>query len=183
MALNIQESERIADGVLPVAQLARQMRLPEDFDTIPGHAERLRMHLRAAASLVETRTGQAIGLRRFVLSGVVAQSRALRLPVSPIIEVETVAVEQQGSASPVSGWFLTSDRAGRILRLGASHSAGTPVTVTLRAGYSSWDAVPPALGQAILLLAETLESGETVAESQIGPLLSPFRQRRIGGVC
>lgn len=182
MVLMVLETEALSDAALPVAQLAAQMRLPEGYDADPGRDARLQGRLRAAVVSLERRLGKILLSREVVLSGVASGRDRLPLPVAPIQSLVSVNEFRDGVPSAVLGGRVDEDYQTPVLILPQCTSLGARLEVTVLAGWGDWSAVPDALAQAVLLLAETLDTGEDPAAVQvIERLIAPWRVRRIRG--
>jgi len=182
MAMKLQRSEGIADEALPVAQLAAQMRLAETYDIVPGQSERLRLRLRAAISSIEARLGKVLIAREVVVAGLTGVGQEILLPIAPVAEVLGAELTMRSGPRALGPVTLRSDPHRPVALLSEAVGEGLPLTMTLRAGYGTWNAVPDALQQAVLLMAETLDAGDMAVGVQIDALLAPFRGLRLGGM-
>ncbi len=181
MAMTVIDSEGIADGALPVAELAAQMRLADGFDVVPGLAARLRLRLRAAIGTVERRLGKAVIGREFTLAGPAQGGRRVVLPIAPVTGVVGVSVTRDGVPVLLGQAVVEEDCDHPVIVLPQSVGQGEWLRLTVQAGYGPWEAVPVDLRQAVLLTAEALDAGEGYGLGEAAQaLLAPFRSVRIG---
>ncbi|TFL18597.1 head-tail connector protein [Jannaschia formosa] len=179
MVLMVLETEALADVALPVAQLATHMRLAEGYGIVPGQEDRLRLRLRAAIGVIEKRLGLLLIAREVVLTGPGGAAR-MAVPVGPAASLISVEQELGSVTTVLAGAVLSQeDTFGPVLELPQAPTAAARLRVVLRAGFGSWDSVPPELAQAVLGWAEALDLGEP-APSAIERLISPWRTLRIG---
>lgn len=184
MAMTVIDSQGIADEMLPVAQLAAQMRLPDGYEEIPGLSARLGLRLRAAIGSVERRLGKALIGREFVLSGPAQGGRRIVLPIAPVEDVVGVSVSRNGVPVSLGDAVVERDAHHPVIVLPHSVGQGEWLLITVLAGYGAWDAVPDELQQAVLLTAEALDAGEGHGLAEAAEaLLAPFRSVRIGRAC
>ncbi|MEM9795793.1 MAG: hypothetical protein AAF919_04855 [Pseudomonadota bacterium] len=182
MTLMVLDAQGIADGALPVAELAAQMRLADDYDTVPGQAERLRLRLRAAISSVERQTGKALIARDFILSGQSSTADRIGLPLAPVAEVHTVRLLRTTGSEDVAVAGLETDTHRPVVALKGLITQGERIEIAVRAGFGDWSAVPDGLAQAVLLIAEGIDQGEgPMLTPTAAQLLAPWKVRRIGG--
>lgn len=179
MVLMVLETEALADGALPVQQLAANMRLADGYAAVPGQEERLRLRLRAAIGAIERRLGRVLIDREVVLTGSGGSDR-IAVPVRPVNSLVLVEEIGAGPWSAVAGARLEEDATGVALVLPGAPSDASRLRVVVRAGYGAWDDVPSELGQAVLGWAEALDLGEPVP-AEVERLLGPWRLLRLGG--
>ncbi len=178
MAMMVLSQEGIADDALPVAALAAQMRLPDLWDAVPSQVDRLRQRLRAAISMVETRSGRLLIARDVILGGEAPGGNCVPVPLLPVSD--HLGAEIGGVA--VTTLRVENGLSGPVIVLARSVSGGVRITVRVRAGYETWAEVPDGLAQAVLVLAEALDMGTLDAvEGTARALIGPYRLRRIGG--
>lgn len=184
MAMTVIDPGRVADEMLPVAELAVQMRLADGVAASPDQADRLRLRLRAAIDAVERRIGKVLIAREMVLVGNVEDGRRTRLPVAPV-EALLAATVRRGEADLTLGPGAVEIDAHRPVAVLPASVRGTEIVrLTVRAGFGSWSAVPDALRQAVLLTAEALDAGEEPGlVGTVEALLAPFREIRLGRSC
>ena len=156
---------------LPLDALAARMRLSDGWAAVPGQLARLEARLRAALDGVEARTGKALVLRSFTLEGPAAER--VSLPLAPCVSVEALSVD--GTA--VAAYGVERDLHRTVLVL--PRYAGR-LRVEMRAGFASWDAVPGALSEAVLIYAEALDAGATALPDGVAALIAPHRPVRVG---
>ncbi|SDZ30733.1 phage conserved hypothetical protein, phiE125 gp8 family [Jannaschia faecimaris] len=180
MAMMVQGSDGIEDDVLPVADLAASMRLADGFESVPGQMARLRGRLRAAIAIVETRTSKVLVAREFMLRGVAKDGTRQAVSISPLVEVIAAEV-QQGTTVVDLGEVLVEPHPHRaVLVFERSLRVGAVLTLRVTAGYSAWSQVPAPLREAVLMIAQGLDSGDDVT-AQAESLMAPYRALRIGG--
>ncbi|UWQ16990.1 hypothetical protein [Jannaschia sp. M317] len=181
MVLMVHETEALADGVLPVAELAAQMRLPEGYAAVPGQDARLQLRLRAAITFLERRLGRILLARDVVLAGVVNATR-VTLPVAPVSAIVSVQELRPDAPVMLDGARLEVTGQGADLILPGSRIPGGPLRVTVLAGWADWDAVPGALAQAVLSTAEALDEGSgPILTQAVEALIAPWKSVRLGG--
>lgn len=176
MAMTVQGSDRIPDEALPVAQLAARMRLADGYEAIPGEGDRLRLLLAAAIATVERRSGRVTIARDVTVAGERGEGRRIALPVAPVQMLRVI--EMAGGGGPVTVGGTLDTQGGIVLSDGVRQ--GVPLRIVVRAGYGDWEMVPGELRQAVLMLAEALDTGEPVGAA-VDALIAPFRNVRIGG--
>ncbi|WGH78356.1 hypothetical protein [Jannaschia ovalis] len=175
------ERDRIADADLPVAQLARQMRLPEGYATVPGQEARLQARLRAAIADIEARLAKSLLLRGAVMERIVGGGRDCPLMLAPVREVLSVKRLDAGAPEMLEVATLRAEAHCSIVSLVRPVPEGARLRFVLRAGYGGWDDLPEGAAQAVLLLAEGLDSGDAEAASRrAAALIAPERDLRLG---
>lgn len=182
MAMTVIDSEGIADEMLPVEQLAAQMRLADGYDDVPGLSARLRLRLRAAIGTVERQLGKALIGREFTFSGTAGGGRKVVLPMAPVNSVVSVSVTRNGASIPLGKALVAPYAVRPVVTLEQAVAEGEWLRITVVAGYGPWSAVPDDLQQAVLLTAEALDAGEGNGLGEAAQaLLAPFRNVRLGG--
>ncbi len=182
MAMTVIDSEGIADEMLPVEQLAAQMRLADGYDEVPGVSARLRLRLRAAIGTVERRLGKALIRREFVLSGTARGGCRVVLPIAPVDAVMSVFLLRNGISIPLGDALVAPDAVHPVVILQQTVAEGDWLRISARAGFGPWSAIPDDLQQAVLLTAEALDAGEGHGLGKAAAaLVAPFRSVRIGG--
>ncbi|MCK0166893.1 hypothetical protein MWU52_04945 [Jannaschia sp. S6380] len=180
--MTVIDSEGIADEMLPLAELAAQMRLADGFEVVPGQADRLRLRLRAGIEAVERRLGRALIAREFLLSGEVLGGRRVPLPIAPVEAVLSAAISRAGALFALDAATVEAGARGTEAVLARAVSDGEVLQLRVRAGYGVWSDVPGPLRQAALLLAEALDmGGDAEARRMAEAMMAPFRPLRIGG--
>ncbi|WP_371153682.1 hypothetical protein [Jannaschia sp. 2305UL9-9] len=183
MVLMVRDTEALVDAALPVARLTALMRLPEGYAAVPGQEARLQQCLRAAIQSVERRTGKILIAREVVLQGTAGGDDRLKVPVAPVSDVIEVQQSVNGTSAAITGATLFDDPHRPTLVLPRIPSTGTPIEVRVMAGWGAWDAVPAPLAQAVLMVAQALDTGTTDdLMPMVEQLIAPWRQRRIGGM-
>ncbi|WP_308916795.1 hypothetical protein [Jannaschia sp. LMIT008] len=180
MSLTILRDETVPDARLPVADLARAMRLPEGWDAETGRPTRLAERLRAALSFVELRCGLALLARTVEMAGPHRTGSGVPLPAGPVEAVQSVSVD----GIPVAGEDVAVHIADGRWSLGLPSAPfdGAALSVTVRAGYGEWADLPALLREAVLAVAEALELGEDPLRSgTVARLLGPWRPVGLGG--
>ena len=181
MTLQTLDREGLAEADLPMAALAHAMRLPSDWELIPGEIARLSQLLRAAIQHVEAQCAHAIVSRTFTLGGPAVGGPDVTLRLRP---VRAVIVMEVGRRAVTPGDVFVSDCAGQtVLTLPFAVMAGTPLRLTVRAGYPDWETVPAGLQGAVIAKAQAFagEAGERTGDLARS-LLAPFRAVRLRGM-
>lgn len=181
---------------LPVEDFATHLRLAEGFASLPGQSARLEGCLMASIAALEARLGKYFLERNFIVrTEKWTTSDKLTFPAAPVTEISQVKIVHSGVDEIILDqtlYALNQDahrpalvsRTGALPPLGSNSSA----EVTVKAGFSvTWEGVPAALRQAILLLAEDFferEPGREPANSlpcAVCLLVEPFRDIRLRG--
>lgn len=191
------ELTNIPDAALPVDALKAHLRMGTSFGIEDVQDAVLTSFLRAAMAAVEGRTGKALLIRDFALSGARWDDGGSQiLPIAPVTEVTRVAVvDRAGHETEIaeSSWWLERD--AHVPRLTASgHLPNAPtggeVRAEFTAGYgASWPDIPSDLQQAVMLLAahyyeyrdDTSLSGGCMPFG-VSSLIERFRVLRLGSV-
>ncbi|SFI38637.1 head-tail connector protein [Jannaschia pohangensis] len=181
MAIRVQDGQAIADEALPLAELAAQMRLPDGFESVPGMAERLRLRLRSAIAAVERRLGKALIAREFTLIGVSEGGQKVSLPIAPVEAVLSSEADHSGTTETLGAASVDDDGYRPVAKLARSVARGDRLTLVVQAGYGPWTAVPPDLRQAVLLVADAMETDHGKVPEAAEALLAPHRLLRLGG--
>ncbi|QUS35151.1 head-tail connector protein [Falsirhodobacter algicola] len=135
--MNLTEDIPVAPEALPIAALRAHLKLPAGFDDDGVPEALLEQYLRAAIAVIEGRTGKALIARGFRLNAPEgAPGGVLVLPLAPV-----TAAEGGGTLRPDA-------HRPRLEGLPPG-----PLAITLTAGFGPWEAVPPDLAQAVILLA------------------------------
>ena len=180
MTLETLDREGLAETDLPMAELAAALRLPLDWELIPGEAAHLGRLLRAAIRDVEGRSSHALLAREFLVEGTAVGGPEVSIALRPVM---AVLAFEAGSRLVPPGDIAVRVRGGRTcLALPFALMAGTPMRLSLRAGYAGWEEVPAALREAVMLIAEGL-AGERDEPGRdlVATLLAPFRSMRLRG--
>ena len=156
------ELTTVAVSALPLAVLRGQLRLGTGFADDTFQDALLESHLRAAIAAIEARIGKALVTRRMKLRlqdwrGAGDQP----FPVAPVASVVSVTLfDGFGGSVAVDAarYRLVPDmHRPRLVTSGSALPAvasGGWVEVVFDAGFGAvWDAVPPDLGQAVIVLA------------------------------
>lgn len=150
----VTEKTQVADSALPVPQLKDHLRLASGFDTDQVQDPLLIGFLRAALAQIEARTGKALLRRMFEWQPSPALARRpTEVPIGPVVDIAQVR-DAQGTVLDSAAWQLSQD--GAVTRFCATvpNGAEGPLTVEIEAGFgASFDALPPDLAQAVMLLA------------------------------
>lgn len=147
---------------VPLRELSAHLRLANGFSDDGSEDGLLELYLRNATAVIETRLGQALINRPYVLQIACWNSAGhLTLPIGPVAEIDSFQLVS--SAGPVSlaptEWVLepaasrqrVSGPFGQSLR---SIPFGGIAELNFTAGHGpSWNEVPDDLRQAVLLLA------------------------------
>ncbi len=184
---------------LPVAGLRAHLRLGTGFDMPEEAAETAALagFLRAAIATIEARTGKVLLARQFRLRLEDWRDPSGQpLPLAPVNAIERVEIDDgagQVSVVDPATWRLVPDVQRPVLA--PKDTAWLPVvpqggfvTITFSAGFGLvWDAVPPDLGQAVLLLAARYHEDRTFEGSQaampfgVSALIERWRSVRVLG--
>lgn len=156
------EQTTVPTLALPVAQLKDHLRLGSGFSDDMLQDALIESYLRAAMATIEGRIGKALIARRFLwkLEGWRNASEQA-LPIAPVTQIVSVTLyDGPGTATvvPAQTYRLVPDThrpkvAGFGSCLPTVPNDGR-IEIVFDAGYGTvWSAVPPDLGQAVLLLA------------------------------
>ena len=156
------EQTTVPTLALPVAQLKDHLRLGSGFSDDMLQDALIESYLRAAMATIEGRIGKALIARRFLwkLEGWRNASEQA-LPIAPVTHIVSVTLyDGPGTATvvPAQTYRLVPDThrpkvAGFGSCLPTVPNDGR-IEIVFDAGYGTvWSAVPPDLGQAVLLLA------------------------------
>lgn len=151
-------------AALPVEGLREHLRLGTGFAPAADAAETeaLASFLRAAIAAIEARTGKVLLTRSFRMRvDAWREADVQPLPLAPVESVDSmVLTDRRGVDSVISPdmWRLVPDNQRPLLRPVALHLPVIPdrgyATITFTAGFgSSWEAIPPDLAQAVIMLA------------------------------
>ena len=156
------ELQRVPDAALPLEACKAHLRLGSGFADDGGQDGLIAGYLRAAIAAVEARIGKALLAREFRLRlADWRDGRGEALPVAPVLSVTSVTlIDRDGGATAVDPalWRLDADLhrphlvpTGWLLPHPAS---GGAVEVEFTAGFGTdWQAVPPDVAQAVMMLA------------------------------
>ena len=191
------EETTVPDAALPVEKLKAHLRLGTGFSDGTVQDEVLVSFLRAAIAAVEARTGKALIERDFLLS--VTEWRTPDgqiLPVAPANVVSTMNyVDRLGERTDVDTglyWLERDAHQPRVRSVGCALPAVPKegaVEISFRAGFgATWDAMPPDLAQAVMLLAAhyyEFRHETTLSEGcmpfGVTSLIERYRVMRLGG--
>ena len=156
------EQTPVPDNALPVDAFKAHLRLGSGFGQDDVQNPVLHSFLRAAIAAIEARTGKSLITREFSWSlSFWRDASAQRLPVAPVVNITRVAlIAADGTETDVDAtrYWLERDIQRPRLRAAGASLPGIPkagsVTIAFDAGYgANWDAIPPDLQQAVLMLA------------------------------
>lgn len=182
MVLMVRDTEALIDAALPVAQLTALMRLPDGYAAVPGQEARLQQCLRAAIQSIERRTGKILIAREVVLQGAAGGRDRLRVPVAPVSSILDVQQVVNGAREAITGVTLVEDAHRPAIVLPRVPPSAATVEVRVVAGWGTWEAVPAPLAQAVLMVAQALDTGVTDdLAPMVDQLIAAWRDRRIGG--
>lgn len=190
------ELTTVPAALLPVAELKEHLRLGTGFADDATQDALLESYLRSALAAIEARTSKALLSRsfRWKLTAWRGFQRE-ELPVAPVSQITSVRInEADGSqtAIPASSYVLEPDSqhpclAAKGLGLPTIPVAGT-VEIDFVAGFASdWGSLPPALRQAVLIVAADFhehrhqDGSDTVLPTRVMQLIAPFRVMRLFG--
>ena len=156
------EMTTISGVALPVQGLKDQLRLGSGFADAGMQDGLLEAYLRAAIAVVEGRIGKALIARQFKLR--IEDWRSLSeqtLPVAPVTSIASLTIFDAAGVGTVIGsgtYTLVPDThrpkvASRGVLFATVPQDGR-IEIVFDAGFgATWAAVPPDLGQAVMLLA------------------------------
>lgn len=180
------------ESALPLVAFKAHLRLGEGFAEDLAEDALLKGYLRAALGAIETQTGKAILQREFRVEVEHWRDPAGQaLPIAPVSEVASVqvidALEVVVTVAE-SRWRLDADlHRPKVTAQRVSLTAIPPGgrgRIRFTAGFGAWEDVPPALAQAVLLLAASYyedRQGATLAgfSRSVEALIAPYRNVRI----
>lgn len=180
------EQAAVPDAALPVEGLRDHLQLGTGFGADAVQTAMLAHYLRAALAAIEGRTAKALIARRFLWRvSVWRDPCGAALPLAPVAAVVSVVLrDATGAAEPVdpSRWRLMADmHRPKLMPRGVALPAipdGGEAEVTFDAGFGAWDAVPPDLRQAVMMLAERFHDRRGEAGFREEPAL-PFAVMRL----
>lgn len=177
-----------------VAEIAAQLRLPAAHADEPDAQTRLGRLFQIAVRIVEARIGRALVRRMFMVRAEAwATGGRLVLPVAPVHRVDSLAVVSTGGdRTPVTTDILRLDALANRPTVTALPPHRLPpvpkhghVEAIVEAGYGpDWDAVPPELRHACILLAAAIydqpwsETAEALPRNVVA-LIEPWRRMRL----
>ena len=179
MTLETIDRGALDEAALPLADLAVRMRLPGGWRDIPGERSRLAQALGGAIDHVEARTGRAVLDRRRVLAGRAFGGSVLTVAVLPVTSIVSAIC----GGVPASVDEVEAEGGRTRIVLDRSLPPNTSVTLTIRAGAEAWEAVPGALREVVLAVAETAldGAGDRDGGGLVARLVAPFRTLRLRG--
>lgn len=192
----LSELTPVPAALLPVAELKDHLQLGTGFTDDAAQDAFLEALLRSAIAAIETRTQKALFSRsfRWKLTAWRGFQRE-ELPVAPVTSITSVQItEADGSVTPISpqSYVLEEDGhhpaiAARGFGLPTVPVAGT-IEIEFVAGYGSdWLSLPPALRQAVLVLAADFhehrhdKGRDGDLPTRVLQLIAPFRVMRLFG--
>ncbi|WP_299651730.1 hypothetical protein [uncultured Jannaschia sp.] len=183
MPMTVVDSQGIAEESLPVSELVAQLRLADQYESVPGQEARLKLRLRSAIGAVERRLGKVLIRREFILAGEVKGGTRIVLPIAPVDSVISVSASRAGALFSLGEAMIEPDGHQPVAVMKHAINEGEWVRMTVHAGFGDWPDVPDALRQAVLLMAEALDAGDgpglvPMAEA----LVAPFRNIRVGSI-
>jgi uncharacterized phiE125 gp8 family phage protein len=191
------EETTVPDAALPVEAFKAHLRIGTGFGEDDVQDNVLRGFLRAAIAAVEARTGKALIERGFsVVLSAWQSAYGQPLPVAPVHNLTAlVLVDHQGTETPMAteAYWLEQDAQRPRVRPRSLVLPTVPQDGSARiafvAGYGAgFDAIPPDLAQAVLMLAAHFyEYRDAVAPTGgampfgVASLIERYRTLRIGG--
>ncbi|MCG7492070.1 head-tail connector protein [Thalassobius sp. Cn5-15] len=194
--MTLQDITPVAPEALPMAELRDHLRLGSGFATSDLQDDLLIGFLRAALAAIEARTGKAILTRMVQLRlSTWGDPCQQALPLAPVQSVARLTLtDPDGDAEEVdpSRYHLIADsHRPRLIPRGSTLPlipAGGEAEVQLSVGFGDWQAVPPDLAQAVLMLAaHYYEYRDDIGLSSgcmpfgVTALIERHRDLRIGG--
>ncbi|MBF9036029.1 hypothetical protein HKCCE2091_17420 [Rhodobacterales bacterium HKCCE2091] len=160
--MNLVEIAPVDAGLLPLAALKEQLRLPAGFSDDGSADGKLTASLRAAIAAVEARTGKALLRRQFLFRvSDWAETDRQPLPVGPVASLDQFTVVKRDGT--VEGMDLAAFRIvpdshrPALAPVGSSLPTlptGGRAELRITAGFAAaWTGVPPDLAEAVLILA------------------------------
>ncbi len=190
------EETQVPEAALPIAALARHLRLGSGFGEEDLQEAVLGSFLRAAMAAIEARTGKALITRGFVVTFAEwRNAEGQGLPVAPIQSISDVTyVDRFGATSTLesSAYRLQQDSFEPKLKSTSATLPSIPsegaVEIRFDAGFGpAFEDVPSDLAQAVLLLAaHYYEYRDETALSQgcmpfgVTSLIARYRHVRLG---
>ncbi len=186
----------VPQSALPVALFKDHLRLGSGFADDALQDGLLETYLRAAMATVEARTGKILIEREFQL--ILPRWRdetAHALPVAPVNAMTEVVLVDADAADHViapSVWRLVPDAHRPFLAPRGGYLPAPPVGWSIRLGFLAgfgpeFSDLPPALSQAVLLLAAHYydhrgELGQGAGGLPVGvaAMIEPYRTLRLG---
>lgn len=190
----MQLKEMAPPALAPVlAEVKAHLRLDLGFADDGAEDALIARYLGAAVAAVETRTGQALLTRGFLLALAGWDRRGgLVLPIGPVATIDAIRFVRAGStiALDPAQWALGPGTSRQRLAgpLGGAlpvPPAGATVEIEFAAGHGTdWESVPDGLRQAVLMLtAHYHESrqgdGGDAMPPAVTALLAPHRPARL----
>ncbi|MER5170240.1 head-tail connector protein [Thioclava kandeliae] len=186
----------VASDRLPITELRDHLRLGRGFSDVGAADVALEAYLRAAIALIEQRISKALLSRAFLFHlRHWANPEAQPLPLAPLSSVTQVALRGADDGLTVlesATYRLMPDGVRPVLlALGSAFPQvehGGMIEITVEAGFgTAWEAVPPDLRQAVMLLAahyfehrhESEQSG--ALPFGVSSLIEPWRVVRLFG--
>ena len=183
-------------ALLPLTELKDHLRLGTGFADDAAQDSILEAYLRSAVAAIEARTDKALFSRDFVWK--LTSWRGLQreeLPIAPVASIASVKIIEADGREiviPPASYVLEPDAQAPTL---AAKGLGLPtvpvagrIEIAFTAGYgATWTALPPALRQAVLILAAEFhehrhETGsDAVLPTRVMQLIAPYRVMRLFG--
>ncbi|MCE0504370.1 head-tail connector protein [Roseivivax sp. GX 12232] len=190
------EETPVPEAALPVDALKRHLRMGSGFAEDDLQDAVLASFLRAALTAIEGRTARALIARRFLLTlSAWRRAEGQALGLAPVTAIESLTlIDRTGAAELVPATRYRLDRDGqgaRVCPLGPELPAvpeGGSAELRFTAGYGAdFDALPPDLAQAVLMLATHFYDHRTDTALPAGcmpfgvsSLLARYRPVRLG---
>ena len=187
------EQTTVPVAALPIAELRDHLLLGSGFADDAAQDAVLEQYLRSAVATIEARTGKVLLEKQFSWSLTSWRDRMRQvLPVAPVISIESLTItDRAGSADvvPGSSYQLIGDDHRPVMSAGASILKAIPVggqaEIVFTAGFGpDWSDVPPALQQAVLILAAHYYENRTGVHDLpfgLNGLIDKFRNLRLFG--
>ncbi len=190
------ETTTLTAANLPMAEFKAQLRLGTGFVDTGTEDLVLEACLKAAMGAIEARTNRILIRRRFLWSvntwRLAEGAQALPVvPVSSVLYVRMVAPDgSYTTLDPATYALQMDDQRPKIVPIGTALpqiAVGGSAEVFMYAGYAAWKNIPPALSQAMLMLAasyyenrEGLINGGAQMPFGVAAMLEPFKRVRLG---
>lgn len=161
MAMMLTEVARLGIAALPMAAFKTHLRLGSGFADDAAADLAVEAALRAGLAAIEARTGKALIARDFsvILTGW-RDEEGQALPIAPVRQIVSVTLTDGAGVgvalSPGATRLVRDLHRPRLAPAGSylpDVPTGGSVEIVFQAGFGDWDAVPPDLQQAVLLLS------------------------------
>ena len=194
--MNLIEITKLGSAALPIVELREFLRFGSGLSDDGVQDTVLESCLRAAMGAIEARTAKILILREFrwQTDSFRMENGGAVLPVSPLSWIRyfsIVARDDSLTSIPRTDFVVQNDhQRERMVPINGTMPKipdGGFAKVTFYAGYGPWADVPPALQQAMLMLAasyyenrDTMLNGGGQMPLAVATLLAPYQRVRLG---